>query len=206
MEFWLQFLASSGGREFMAGRVGGMPGMLAGHPLYTLRIRLQQQQPPVSPKTVDVPSCPPSTARLLCGILRAEGPAALYRGGRATRRRRLPVQRSREPGSCSWGTTSKLALSSPLSSSAPGSTVAAASASRGRGAAGAHGTGRSCRGRSQLRRAARRRRRRRRWVARRRRGRRTLAAGGSDRARWRTERKNLEATIAAKFCLGGEIV
>jgi hypothetical protein len=64
----------------MAGRVGGMPGMLAGHPLDTLRIRLQQQPPPVSLEIVDVLSCPPSAVCLLRGILRAEGPAALYRG------------------------------------------------------------------------------------------------------------------------------
>jgi hypothetical protein len=80
MEFWPEFLATSGGREFVAGGVGGMAGVLAGHPLDTLRIRLQQPPPPVSPGIVDAPSRPPSGARLLRGILRAEGPAALYRG------------------------------------------------------------------------------------------------------------------------------
>jgi len=70
MEFWPEFLATSGGREFVAGGVGGMAGVLAGHPLDTLRIRLQQ--PPSHPQ--------PSAARLLRGILRAEGPSALYRG------------------------------------------------------------------------------------------------------------------------------
>ncbi|KAG2586071.1 mitochondrial arginine transporter BAC2-like [Panicum virgatum] len=80
MEFWPDFLATSGGREFVAGGVGGMAGVLAGHPLDTLRIRLQQPPPPVSPGIVDAPSRPPSAARLLRGILRAEGPAALYRG------------------------------------------------------------------------------------------------------------------------------
>jgi hypothetical protein len=82
MEFWPEFMASSGGREFVAGGVGGMAGVLAGHPLDTLRVRLQQPPPPpVSPGVVDAPGRrPPSAARLLRGILRAEGPAALYRG------------------------------------------------------------------------------------------------------------------------------
>ncbi|CAO2161639.1 unnamed protein product [Urochloa humidicola] len=80
MEFWPEFLATSGGREFVAGGVGGMAGVLAGHPLDTLRIRLQQPPPPVSPGIVDAPQRPPSAARLLRGILRAEGPSALYRG------------------------------------------------------------------------------------------------------------------------------
>jgi hypothetical protein len=82
MEFWPEFMASSGGREFVAGGVGGMAGVLAGHPLDTLRVRLQQPPPPpVCPGVVDAPGRrPPSAARLLRGILRAEGPAALYRG------------------------------------------------------------------------------------------------------------------------------
>ncbi|CAO2205104.1 unnamed protein product [Urochloa humidicola] len=82
MEFWPEFVATTGGREFVAGGVGGMAGVLAGHPLDTLRIRLQQPPPPVSPGIVDAPRRrrPPSAARLLRGILRAEGPAALYRG------------------------------------------------------------------------------------------------------------------------------
>lgn len=91
MEFWPEFLATSGGREFVAGGVGGMAGVLAGHPLDTLRIRLQQPPPPPppaaglahahAPRRRDAPSHPqPSAARLLRGILRAEGPSALYRG------------------------------------------------------------------------------------------------------------------------------
>ncbi|CAL4966116.1 unnamed protein product [Urochloa decumbens] len=80
MEFWPEFLATSGGREFAAGGVGGMAGVLAGHPLDTLRIRLQQPPPPVSPGIVETPRRPPSAARMLRGILRAEGPSALYRG------------------------------------------------------------------------------------------------------------------------------
>ncbi|WVZ72897.1 hypothetical protein U9M48_021285 [Paspalum notatum var. saurae] len=82
MEFWPEFLATSGGREFVAGGVGGMAGVLAGHPLDTLRIRLQQPPQPAIGGTrgiLDAPP-PPSAARLLRAILRAEGPAALYRG------------------------------------------------------------------------------------------------------------------------------
>ncbi|KAJ1281922.1 hypothetical protein BS78_03G010400 [Paspalum vaginatum] len=90
MEFWPEFLATSGGREFVAGGVGGMAGVLAGHPLDTLRIRLQQPPAPapaLGPRGIldatrrAAPSPPPpSAARLLRGILSAEGPAALYRG------------------------------------------------------------------------------------------------------------------------------
>jgi solute carrier family 25 (mitochondrial carnitine/acylcarnitine transporter), member 20/29 len=81
MEFWPEFLASSGGHEFVAGGVGGMAGVLAGHPLDTLRIRLQQPPRPVSPGiTAARVARPPSAVALLRGILRAEGPSALYRG------------------------------------------------------------------------------------------------------------------------------
>ena len=78
MEFWPEFLATSGGSEFVAGGVGGMAGVLAGHPLDTLRIRLQQPPPPPAAGLAHTPQ--PSAARLLRGILRAEGPSALYRG------------------------------------------------------------------------------------------------------------------------------
>ncbi|KAG8053112.1 hypothetical protein GUJ93_ZPchr0001g31390 [Zizania palustris] len=80
MEFWPEFLASSWGKEFVAGGVGGMAGVLAGHPLDTLRIRLQQPPPPVSPGITAGPGRPASAIALLRGILRAEGPSALYRG------------------------------------------------------------------------------------------------------------------------------
>ena len=85
MEFWPEFLATSGGREFVAGGVGGMAGVLAGHPLDTLRIRLQQPPPPPAAGLAHPPrrrdtTAQPSAARLLRGILRAEGPSALYRG------------------------------------------------------------------------------------------------------------------------------
>ena len=82
MEFWPEFLAPSGGHEFVAGGVGGMAGVLAGHPLDTLRIRLQQPPPPASPGITAprVGRPPPSAVALLRGIVRAEGPSALYRG------------------------------------------------------------------------------------------------------------------------------
>lgn len=74
MEFWPEFLASSWGREFVAGGFGGMAGVISGHPLDTLRIRLQQ--PPVG--------CgdggKASATRLLRNIVASEGPSALYRG------------------------------------------------------------------------------------------------------------------------------
>lgn len=68
MEFWPEFLASSWGREFVAGGFGGMAGVISGHPLDTLRIRLQQ------------PSNNTSAFRLLRNIIKSEGPSALYRG------------------------------------------------------------------------------------------------------------------------------
>eukprot|EP01018_Ginkgo_biloba_P002235 Gb_14537 [translate_table: standard] len=71
MEFWPEFLATSWGKEFLAGGFGGMAGVIAGHPLDTLRIRLQQPM---------VTAQPPSALRLLRNIVTSEGPSALYRG------------------------------------------------------------------------------------------------------------------------------
>ncbi|XP_058074394.1 mitochondrial arginine transporter BAC2-like [Magnolia sinica] len=68
MEFWPEFLAGSWGREFVAGGFGGMAGVISGHPLDTLRIRLQQ------------PSNNTSAFRLLHSIVTTEGPSSLYRG------------------------------------------------------------------------------------------------------------------------------
>ncbi|KAL5729279.1 Mitochondrial arginine transporter bac2 [Ranunculus cassubicifolius] len=68
MDFWPEFLAKSWGREFVAGGMGGMAGVISGYPLDTLRIRLQQ------------PSNTRSATSLLRGIVSAEGPLALYRG------------------------------------------------------------------------------------------------------------------------------
>ncbi|RWW33966.1 hypothetical protein GW17_00001297 [Ensete ventricosum] len=76
MEFWPEFLASSWGKEFVAGGIGGMAGVISGYPLDTLRIRLQQ---PPAPSTAG-PRRPPSALGLLRRILASEGPAALYRG------------------------------------------------------------------------------------------------------------------------------
>ncbi|KAL6563257.1 Mitochondrial arginine transporter bac2 [Orobanche hederae] len=41
MEFWPEFLASSWGKEFVAGGFGGTAGVIAGYPLDTLRVRQQ---------------------------------------------------------------------------------------------------------------------------------------------------------------------
>jgi Mitochondrial carrier protein len=83
MEFWPEFLASSWGREFVAGGVGGMAGVLAGYPLDTLRIRLQQPSPDPA-RSINAVSGKRGSAKsaigLLRGILRSEGPSALYRG------------------------------------------------------------------------------------------------------------------------------
>ena len=73
MEFWPEFLASSWGKEFVAGGIGGMAGVVAGHPLDTLRIRIQQ--PTLAASGVKV-----SATRLLRNIVSSEGPSALYRG------------------------------------------------------------------------------------------------------------------------------
>ncbi|CAM6101854.1 unnamed protein product [Calypogeia fissa] len=73
MEFWPEFLADTSGREFIAGGVGGIAGVVAGHPLDTVRIRLQQ------PRVV--PSLAPTTCMgLLRHIAKTEGPLALYKG------------------------------------------------------------------------------------------------------------------------------
>ncbi|XP_006837919.2 mitochondrial arginine transporter BAC2 [Amborella trichopoda] len=70
MEFWPEFLASSSGREFIAGGFGGMAGVISGHPLDTLRIRLQQ---PSSSSSF-------SALKVLRSMASSEGPLALYKG------------------------------------------------------------------------------------------------------------------------------
>ncbi|KAH9300913.1 hypothetical protein KI387_012496 [Taxus chinensis] len=72
MEFWPEFLASSWGREFVAGGFGGMAGVVAGHPLDTLRIRLQQ------PRVMN--DTRPSALKMVQNIVTKEGPSALYKG------------------------------------------------------------------------------------------------------------------------------
>ncbi|KAJ6715215.1 MITOCHONDRIAL BASIC AMINO ACIDS TRANSPORTER-RELATED [Salix viminalis] len=67
MDFWPEFLASSWGREFVAGGFGGIAGIISGYPLDTLRIRLQQPNPG-------------SAFSILRRVMAGEGPAGLYRG------------------------------------------------------------------------------------------------------------------------------
>ncbi|XP_062023515.1 mitochondrial arginine transporter BAC2-like [Rosa rugosa] len=62
-----EFVASSWGREFVAGGFGGIAGIISGHPLDTLRIMQQ------SSKTGTAFS-------ILRNVVTTEGPTALYRG------------------------------------------------------------------------------------------------------------------------------
>lgn len=67
MDFWPEFLASSWGREFVAGGFGGIAGVVSGYPLDTLRIRQQS-------------STSGSAFSILRHTVATEGPQALYRG------------------------------------------------------------------------------------------------------------------------------
>ncbi|XP_028756164.1 mitochondrial arginine transporter BAC2 [Neltuma alba] len=67
MDFWPEFLASSWGREFVAGGFGGIAGIFSGYPLDTLRIRQQS-------------SNKGSAFSILRHVVAKEGPFALYRG------------------------------------------------------------------------------------------------------------------------------
>ncbi|XP_021911855.1 mitochondrial arginine transporter BAC2 [Carica papaya] len=67
MDFWPEFLASSQGKEFVAGGFGGIAGIISGYPLDSLRIRQQS-------------SNSGSALTLLRRLIATEGPAALYRG------------------------------------------------------------------------------------------------------------------------------
>ncbi|GAB2269415.1 Mitochondrial arginine transporter bac2 [Dionaea muscipula] len=67
MDFWPEFLASSWGREFVAGGFGGAAGIVAGYPLDTLRIRQQS-------------SNAGGAVSILRRVLASEGLSALYRG------------------------------------------------------------------------------------------------------------------------------
>lgn len=67
MDFWPEFLASSWGREFVAGGIGGTAGIISGYPLDTIRI-LQQSSNTGSAFTI------------LRNVVAKDGPAALYRG------------------------------------------------------------------------------------------------------------------------------
>ncbi|XP_062089350.1 mitochondrial arginine transporter BAC2 [Humulus lupulus] len=68
MDFWPEFLASSWGREFVAGGFGGIAGIISGYPLDTLRIRQQQHLHTGSAFSI------------LRNVVSTEGPGALYRG------------------------------------------------------------------------------------------------------------------------------
>lgn len=68
MDFWPEFLANSWGREFVAGGIGGMAGVVSGYPLDTLRV-WQQSSPSGS-----------SAFSMLRNVVSAQGPTALYRG------------------------------------------------------------------------------------------------------------------------------
>ena len=72
MEFWPEFLGGSWGREFIAGGVGGMAGVMAGHPLDTLRIHLQQ--PHIGSTATD------SAFTLIRRINAVGGPLAFFKG------------------------------------------------------------------------------------------------------------------------------
>lgn len=67
MDFWPEFLASSWGKEFVAGGFGGVAGVVAGYPLDTLRIRQQS-------------SNSGSAMNIFRRVVATEGPSALYRG------------------------------------------------------------------------------------------------------------------------------
>ena len=67
MDFWPEFLASSSGREFVAGGIGGTAGVISGYPLDTLRVRQQSSKNG-------------SAFSILKQIVSKEGPSSLYRG------------------------------------------------------------------------------------------------------------------------------
>nr|XP_043637754.1 mitochondrial arginine transporter BAC2-like [Erigeron canadensis] len=67
MDFWPEFLASSWGREFIAGGFGEIAGIIAGHPLDTVRIKQQS-------------GGGGSAYHIFKNIASKEGPLSLYRG------------------------------------------------------------------------------------------------------------------------------
>ncbi|CAN4098354.1 unnamed protein product [Withania somnifera] len=67
MDFWPEFLASSWGKEFVAGGFGGIAGIVSGYPLDTIRVRQQ--------------SCTSASAfNIFRHVASTEGPFALYKG------------------------------------------------------------------------------------------------------------------------------
>lgn len=73
MEFWPEFMAGGWCREFLAGGVGGMAGVIAGHPLDTIRVLLQQPQ-------VGLSNVPNSAFSIMRRINSAQGPRAFFKG------------------------------------------------------------------------------------------------------------------------------
>lgn len=73
MEFWPEFLAGNWGQEFVAGGVGGMAGVIAGHPLDTIRIHLQQ------PRVGSADACKTAFS-LIRHINSTKGPLAFFKG------------------------------------------------------------------------------------------------------------------------------
>lgn len=71
MDFWPEFLASSWGKEFVAGGFGGIAGVVCGYPLDTLRVRQQQSHANINNG---------SAFKILRSLVGREGPWALYRG------------------------------------------------------------------------------------------------------------------------------
>lgn len=67
MDFWPEFLATSWGREFVAGGFGGIAGVVAGFPLDTIRIRQQS-------------SNSGSAFSIFRRIIATDGLSALFRG------------------------------------------------------------------------------------------------------------------------------
>lgn len=68
MDFWPEFLASSWGKEFVAGGFGGIAGIVSGYPLDTVRVRQQNS------------TQKGSAFRILRHVAVTEGPLSLYRG------------------------------------------------------------------------------------------------------------------------------
>ncbi|MFS7950472.1 putative mitochondrial carrier domain superfamily [Helianthus anomalus] len=67
MDFWRDFLASGWGKEFVAGGFGGVAGVVAGHPLDTVRI-IQQS-------SMNKPAF-----HIIRDVVAREGLFALYKG------------------------------------------------------------------------------------------------------------------------------
>ncbi|XP_009758587.1 mitochondrial arginine transporter BAC2-like [Nicotiana sylvestris] len=67
MDFWPEFLASSWGKEFVAGGFGGIAGVISGYPLDSIRVRQQNSK------------CG-SAFRVFRNVVATEGPLSLYRG------------------------------------------------------------------------------------------------------------------------------